>query len=316
MLGSRGQVQLRQSTRHVFRLRAEQCNGKLRPRRRILHAPQPVKDLLQPFTGSRATLSELTRHLLVPEADLLERIPSVLVAKVLHSDREFLEGVRDLVRVERATLEALRQQANRVLRGQAKVTEMGRVLHESVEQVVRGVGAVLIARHEHIKGLLRIPSQAGLDELPRRTRRGRDIRLHDLTDARQRRDDSLHVALDAVPVDEALLQSNPRRVEVVGNRGSPRVRVRLASRTAEPRRRGLIETSLGREQVPLRLDSQSLLDAKDDAARNGCARANHSASDGDRTERLNDAGHHVRPGLVAGFLTGLAAEAGDLLLRL
>ena len=40
---------------------------------------------------------------------------------------------------------------------------MGRVLHESVEQVVRGVSAVLIARHEHIEGLLRIPSQAGLD---------------------------------------------------------------------------------------------------------------------------------------------------------
>ena len=46
LLGSRGQVQRLQSTRHVFRLRAEQCNGKLRPRRRILHAPQPVKDLL------------------------------------------------------------------------------------------------------------------------------------------------------------------------------------------------------------------------------------------------------------------------------
>ena len=252
----------------------------------------------------------------MPEADLLERIPSVLVAKVLHSDREFLEGVRHLVRVERATLEALRQQANRVLRGQAKVTEMGRVLHEGVEQILARVGAVLVARHDHIEGLLRIPGQAGLDELPRRTRRGRDIRLHDLTDARQGRDDSLHITFDAVPADEALLQSNPRRVEVVGNRGSPRVRVRLASRTAEPRRRGLIETSLGREQVPLRLDSQSLLDTKDDAARNGRARADHSASDGDRTERLNDAGHHVRPGLVAGFLTGLAAEARDLLLRL
>ena len=88
LLSSRGQVQRRQSTRHVFRLRAEQCNGKLRPRRRILHAPQPVEDLLQPFTSSRATLSELTRHVLVPEADLLERLPGVLVARSFTPDRE------------------------------------------------------------------------------------------------------------------------------------------------------------------------------------------------------------------------------------
>ena len=164
---------------------------------------------------------------------------------------------------------------------------MRRVLFERVEEVVGSVGAVLVPGDEDVESLGRVGGETCADHLPGRSRRRGDVGLHNVRHSRQLGDDGLNVGLSGGGVNEALLERNAGRFEVLLDAGPPCVGVRLPGGAPELGRRALVQAGAGGEHVPARLDRKPLLDALPDTPRDGGTEADDGARDGDRHQGLD-----------------------------
>src|SRR5690606_1976807 len=159
LLTSAVQIQREQGLTQIFRLSAEERDGRLRSLDGIFDTAKPVERELKSPGGRLAALTDLLSHRVRVEPDHLEAFSRQLRA-VNGTDRELFDRVRDLVRVPSTRLKTLNQQAGCRARVDPHVPEQGRVLDQGVQKILLLVRSELSPTGDHIErlsGVLREP---------------------------------------------------------------------------------------------------------------------------------------------------------------